>query len=82
MVGGGGEFCDVISDVSMAVTNEKVVIPSTIHMTAKILAGNERGDLSPYPTVVMEMKDHQIPSHQPIRKLRGNSCNGCSRGQI
>ena len=31
------------------------------------------GVLSPYPTVVMEMKAHQKPSKQPIRNGRGNS---------
>ena len=31
------------------------------------------GRESTHPTVVMETKDHQNPSKQPIRKGRGNS---------
>ena len=28
---------------------------------------------SPYPTVVMEIKDHQNPSQDPLKNERGNS---------
>ena len=36
-------------------------------------AGIDLGHLSPYPTVVIDMKLHHIPSNQPRKKVRGNS---------
>lgn len=47
--------------------------PVNIQATANRRPGIERGVLSPYPTVVMDIKLHQHPSNQPIRKGLGNS---------
>ena len=51
---------------------EVMVIPMNIQITAKILPRNLVGVLSPYPTVVIEMKLHQKPSNKPEMKERGN----------
>lgn len=63
----------VVSDVvKVAVNIEQMQIPIRIQHTAKVLPNREMGARSPYPTVVMETNAHQNPSHEPLKKLRGN----------
>ena len=59
------EFDMMSLEDSMAVMREKVVIPTRIHKPAKQRPTPDLGTLSPYPTVVMLMKDHQHPLIQP-----------------
>ena len=61
------------SVVNEAVNIEQTIIPIRIQKTAKIRPGTEFGALSPYPTVVIDINDHQNPSNKPMRKGLGNS---------
>ena len=56
------EFIATMTEVSAAVMREKVAIPMMIQMMENILAWNDFGALSPYPTVVM-LKKIIIKSH-------------------
>ena len=47
MFGGGSELAAVISEVSMAVTNENVMIPTIIHPIDNNLPASDFGVLSP-----------------------------------
>ena len=65
----------VISLVREAVKMEQMVMPTKIHNTDQILEMTNFGDLSPYPTVVMETNAHQKASNRPWKNIRGNCKN-------
>ena len=59
--------------VTVAVNMEIMTNPTNTQKKAKIRAKIDLGARSPYPTVVMETKAHQNPSHEPLKKEQGNS---------
>ena len=69
MVGVGRELCLVISAVSIAVLSVKMVIPMKIHTMEKRRAAADLGTLSPYPTVVTDMKLHQKPGEMLLHEI-------------
>ena len=59
--------------VTVAVNMEIITNPTNTQKNANMRAKTDRGARSPYPTVVMETKAHQNPSHEPLKKELGNS---------
>ena len=59
--------------VTVAVNIDMMTNPTNTQKNAKTRAKNDLGARSPYPTVVIETKAHQKPSHDPLKNDAGNS---------